>query len=34
MTTLQNVPWADWDADGRLLVATPEGRPLAAAHAW
>lgn len=26
MTTLEEVQWADWDADGRLLVATREGR--------
>jgi len=26
VTALEDVQWADWDADGRLLVATREGR--------
>ena len=26
VTPLEDVQWADWDADGRLLVATREGR--------
>src|SRR5205823_4481821 len=26
VTTLEDVQWAEWDADGRLLVATREGR--------
>jgi hypothetical protein len=26
VTTLEDVQWAEWDADGRLLVATGEGR--------
>jgi len=26
VTALEDVQWADWDADGRLLVATRAGR--------
>lgn len=34
VTVLEDVQWADWDADGRLLVATRAGRLEARDGAW